>query len=150
MSFPQRGKVSPGVLRSAGRRMRERVGTTDRPGKKGFSLISHGARVRSRRASFPRWGKHREWRGNSCLPVSATGGGSPQFPLHRGAYKDHRMARTIANSIVLAAKRQVWQRMTQRVIRPMLIEMTIWPNSHPVWLRGKAARRKAFWLFANL
>ena len=31
---------------------------------------------------------------------------------------DHRMARTIANSIVLAAKRQVWQRMTQRVIRP--------------------------------
>jgi hypothetical protein len=60
------------------------------------------------------------------------------------------MARTIANPIVLAAKRQVWQRMTQRVIRPMLIEMNIWPNSYTVWLRGKAARRKAFWLFAIL
>jgi hypothetical protein len=40
--------------------------------------------------------------------------------------------------------------MTQRVIRPMLIEMNIWPNSYAVWLRGKAARRKAFWLFAIL
>jgi hypothetical protein len=41
-------------------------------------------------------------------------------------------------------------RMAHRVIRPMLIEMNIWPNSEPVWLRGKAARRKAFWLFTIL
>ena len=65
-------------------------------------------------------------------------------------YNDHRMAKSIEGSIDFAAKRQVWQRMTQRVIRPMLIEMNIWPNSYAVWLRGKAARRKALWLFAIL
>ena len=34
------------------------------------------------------------------------------------------MARTIAYSTVLAAKRQVWQRMTQRVIRPRIYGQT--------------------------
>jgi hypothetical protein len=34
------------------------------------------------------------------------------------------------------------------IIRPMLIAMRIWQNSRAVLLRGKAARRKAFWLIA--
>ncbi len=38
--------------------------------------------------------------------------------------------------------------MILKIIRPMLIEMKIWPNSNAVWLRGKAARGKAIWLFA--
>ena len=64
------------------------------------------------------------------------------------AYNDHRMAKSIENSIDFAAKRQVWQRMILIIIRPMLIAMSIWQNSHAVLLRSKAARRKAFWLFA--
>jgi len=58
------------------------------------------------------------------------------------------MAKTIEDSIVFAAKRQVWQRMIQRIIRPTLIAMKLWQNSYAVLLRRKAARRKAFWLFA--
>jgi len=38
--------------------------------------------------------------------------------------------------------------MIHGIIRTMLIAMNIWPNSYTVWLRGKAARQKAFWLFA--
>ena len=48
-------------------------------------------------------------------------------------YNDHRMAKSIENSIDFAAKRQVWQRMILKIIRPT---------------RSKAARRKAFLLFA--
>ena len=66
------------------------------------------------------------------------------------AYNDHRMAKSIENTIDFAAKRQVWQRMILKIIRPMLIAMSIWQNSRAVLLRGKAARRKAFWLFAIL
>jgi len=58
------------------------------------------------------------------------------------------MAKSIEASIDFAAKRQVWQRMIQRILRPMLIAMNIWQNSRTVLLRRKAARRKAFWLFA--
>ena len=65
-------------------------------------------------------------------------------------YNDHRMAKSIGNPIDFAAKRQVWQRMILRIIRPMLIAMSIWQNSNAVLLRRKAARRKAFWLFAIL
>ena len=61
---------------------------------------------------------------------------------------DHRMAKSIEDSIDFAAKRQVWQRMIHGIIRTMLIAMNIWPNSYTVLLRGKAARQKAFWLFA--
>jgi len=38
--------------------------------------------------------------------------------------------------------------MIHGIIRTMLIAMNSWPNSYTVWLRGKAARQKAFWLFA--
>jgi hypothetical protein len=58
------------------------------------------------------------------------------------------MAKSIERSIDFAAKRQAWQRMILKIIRPMLIAMSIWQNSRAVLLRGKAARRKAFWLFA--
>ena len=34
--------------------------------------------------------------GNSGLPVSAAGGGSPQFPLHRGAYKERKPPQSAA------------------------------------------------------
>jgi hypothetical protein len=61
---------------------------------------------------------------------------------------DHRMAKSIELSIDFAAKRQVWQRMILSIIRPILNEMSIWQNSRSVLLRGKAALRKAFWLFA--
>jgi len=60
------------------------------------------------------------------------------------------MAKSIGNPIDFGAKRQVWQRMILRIIRPMLIAMSIWQNSNAVLLRRKAARRKAFWLFAIL
>ena len=65
-------------------------------------------------------------------------------------YNDHRMAKSIEYSIDFAAKRQVWQRMILKIIRPMLIAMSIWQNSKAVLLRSKAARRKAFSLFAIL
>ena len=39
-------------------------------------------------------------------------------------------------------------RMILKIIRPMLIAMSIWQNSKAVLLRSKAARRKAFSLFA--
>ena len=55
-------------------------------------------------------------------------------------YNDHRMAKSIEDSIDFAAKRQVWQRMILKIIRPMLIAMSIWQNSHAVLLRSKAAR----------
>jgi len=58
------------------------------------------------------------------------------------------MAKSIEDSIDFAAKRQGWQRMIQRILRPMLIAMNIWQNSAAVLPRRKAARRKAFWLFA--
>ena len=58
--------------------------------------------------------------------------------------------KSIENSIDFAAKQQVWQRMIFQIIRPMLIAMNIWQNSLAVLLRRKAARRKAFWLFAIL
>ncbi|MBQ7248448.1 MAG: hypothetical protein IJS21_00260, partial [Deltaproteobacteria bacterium] len=58
------------------------------------------------------------------------------------------IAKSIEESIDFAAKRQVWQRMIQRIIRLILIAMNIWQNSRAVLLRRKAARRKAFWLFA--
>jgi hypothetical protein len=58
------------------------------------------------------------------------------------------MAKSIEDSIDFAAKRQVWQRMILKIIRPMLIAMCIWQNSHAVLLHRKAARRKAFLLFA--
>ena len=68
---------------------------------------------------------------------------------HRAAcYNEHRMAKLIEESIDFAAKRQVWQRMILQIIRLMLIAMNIWQNSRAVLLRRKAARRKAFWLFA--
>jgi len=38
--------------------------------------------------------------------------------------------------------------MIQGIIRPMLIAMNLWQNSLAVLLRRKAARRKAFLLFA--
>jgi len=60
------------------------------------------------------------------------------------------MAKSIGDSIDFAAKRHVWQRMIRRIIRPMFIAMSIWQNSKAVLLRRKAARRKAFWLFATL
>jgi len=60
------------------------------------------------------------------------------------------MAKSIGDSIDFAAKRQVWQRMIHRIIRQMLIAMSIWQNSLAVLLRRSAARRKAFWLFAIL
>ena len=63
-------------------------------------------------------------------------------------HNDHRMAKSIENSIDFAAKRQVWQRMILKIIRPMLITMSIWQDSYAVLLRSKAARRKAFSLFA--
>ncbi|MBR1457018.1 MAG: hypothetical protein IJ594_07670, partial [Oscillospiraceae bacterium] len=63
-------------------------------------------------------------------------------------YNDYRKAKSIEASIDFAAKRQVWQRMLQRIIRPMLIARNIWQNSIAVLLRRKAARRKAFWFFA--
>ena len=53
---------------------------------------------------------------------------------------DHRYAKTIENSIVFAAKRQVWQPMIQRIIGAMLIEMNVWQNSTAVLLSSKAAR----------
>jgi len=62
-------------------------------------------------------------------------------------YNDHRLAKSIEASIDFAAKRQVWQRMIQGIICPMLIAMNLWQNSRAVLLRRKAARRKAFWLF---
>ena len=65
-----------------------------------------------------------------------------------GDDNDHRMAKSIEDSIDFAAKRQVWQRMILKIIRPMLIAMSIWQNSKAVLLRSKAARRKAFSLFA--
>ena len=63
-------------------------------------------------------------------------------------YNDHRLAKSIENSIDFAAKRQVWQRMILKIIRHMLIAMSIWQNSRAVLPRSKAARRKAFSLFA--
>ncbi len=45
--------------------------------------------------------------------------------------------------IDFAAKLIVWQRMMQRIIRPMLITRMIWQNSRAVLLRRKAAQRKA-------
>jgi hypothetical protein len=65
-------------------------------------------------------------------------------------YNDYRMAKSIEDSIDFAAKRHVWQRMIQGIIRPMLIAMNIRQNSCAVLLRHKVARRKAFWLFAIL
>ena len=56
--------------------------------------------------------------------------------LNTKLYNDYRMAKSIEDSIDFAAKRHVWQRMIQGIIRPMLIAMII--------------RRKAFWLFAIL
>jgi hypothetical protein len=53
------------------------------------------------------------------------------------------MAKTIADSIVFAAKRLVWQRMIFQIIRPMLIAMNIWQNSNAVLLHRKAVRRNA-------
>ena len=38
--------------------------------------------------------------------------------------------------------------MIQGIIRPMLIAMNIWHNSHAVVLRRKAVTAKSFWLFA--
>ncbi len=54
-----------------------------------------------------------------------------------GCDNDHRMAKSIENSIGFAAKRQVWQRMILKIIRPMLIAMRIWQNSYTVLLRGE-------------
>ena len=58
-------------------------------------------------------------------------------------YNDYRIAKSIDYSIDFAAKRQVWQRMIFKIIRPMPIAMNIWQNSCAVLLRRKAARRKA-------
>ncbi|MBQ5976658.1 MAG: hypothetical protein IJL51_00810 [Oscillospiraceae bacterium] len=63
-------------------------------------------------------------------------------------YNDHRMAKSIEDSIDFAAKLIVWQRMILKIIRPMFFAMSTWQNSAAVLLRRKAARRKAFWLFA--
>ena len=70
------------------------------------------------------------------------------YKLRAACYNEHRMAKLIEESIDFAAKRQVWQRMILQIIRLMLIAMNIWQNSRAVLLRRKAARRKAFWLFA--
>ena len=53
------------------------------------------------------------------------------------------MAKSIKSLIDFAAKLIVWQRMMQRIIRPMLITRMIWQNSRAVLLRRKAAQRKA-------
>jgi hypothetical protein len=58
------------------------------------------------------------------------------------------MANSIEDSIEFAAKQQVRQRSIYRMLRPMFLAMHIWQNSSAVLLRRKAARRKAFWLFA--
>jgi len=39
------------------------------------------------------------------------------------------MAKTIEDSIVFAAKLVVWERMMQRIIRPMIIAMRIWQKA---------------------
>ena len=57
-----------------------------------------------------------------------------------GDYNEHRIAKSIKYSIDFAAKRSAWQRMIQRIIRPMLIAMIIGQNSLAVLLRRKAAR----------
>ena len=61
---------------------------------------------------------------------------------------DYRIAKSIEDSIDFAAKRQVWQRMIHGIIRPMLTAMMKRKNSRAVLPRCKAARRKAFLLFA--
>ena len=65
-------------------------------------------------------------------------------------YNDHRLAKSSGDSIDFAAKPVVWQRMIHRIIRPMLLAMSIGQNSLAVLLRRSAVRRKAFWLFAIL
>jgi len=69
------------------------------------------------------------------------------LPLH---YNDHRIAKTIEDSIVFAAKQQVWQRMILQIIRAMPIAMTIWRRRIPAALSRKAARRNAWRRFANI
>ncbi|MBQ7473429.1 MAG: hypothetical protein IJS79_03665 [Oscillospiraceae bacterium] len=59
------------------------------------------------------------------------------FPVLTDLYNDHRMAKSIEDSIDFAAKRNVWQRMILFIIRPMLIAMSIWQNSFAVLLRSK-------------
>jgi hypothetical protein len=63
-------------------------------------------------------------------------------------YNDHRIAKSIENSIDFAAKRQVWRRMIQKIIRAMLIAMNIWRRRHAAALSRKAARRNALRRFA--
>ena len=63
-------------------------------------------------------------------------------------YNDHRMAKSLENSIDFAAKRQVWQRMILIIIRGMLTAMNIWRSSTAAALSSKAARRNALRRFA--
>ena len=63
-------------------------------------------------------------------------------------YNDHRKAKSIKDSIDFAAKRQVWRRMIQKIIRAMLIAMNIWRRRHAASLSRKAARRNALRRFA--
>ena len=103
-------------------------------------------------------GDGKEYNELNCNPVIDASllpeGGStqdfrdPKIWRDGDSYNDHRMAKSIENSIDFAAKRQVWQRMILKIIRPMLIAMSIWQNSRAVLPRSKAARRKAFLLFA--
>jgi hypothetical protein len=55
---------------------------------------------------------------------------------HRTRYNDHRRAKSIIDSIDFAARRQVWQRMIQRIIRPMLIAMKMGQKSAALLLRS--------------
>jgi len=59
------------------------------------------------------------------------------------------MAKSIGLSIDFAAKRNVWQRMMQIIIRAMLIAMIIRQNSTAVLPCSRAARQNAEAHFAN-
>ena len=64
-----------------------------------------------------------------------------------GLYNDHRLSKSIENSIDFTAKRQVWQRMILLIIRAMLMAMNIWRSSTAAALSSEAARRNALWRF---
>ena len=66
----------------------------------------------------------------------------------QGGYNDHRIAKSIEDSIDFVTKRQVWRRMIQKIIRAMLIAMNIWRRSQAAALSSKAARRNALLRFA--
>ena len=54
------------------------------------------------------------------------------------------MAKSIENSIDFAAKRQVWQQMIVKIIRPMLIAMSIWQTAMLFCCAAKLRGEKLF------